>query len=79
MGAGQAGWHRTFSAAGQSIAPCYCAKCRRALSTSKIFDPKSAWCPECKNIVDMTCFQVPSWVMGVLMALVAGTQSHLWG
>ena len=58
--------------------PCYCANCKQALSISRILDSQSAWCPECKEIVDISCFQVQSWIMGVLVVLAAVANAELW-
>jgi uncharacterized paraquat-inducible protein A len=58
--------------------PCYCANCKQALTISKILDSESAWCPQCKEVVDVSWFRVQSWIMGVLVVLAGGTSAELW-
>ena len=48
---------------------CYCASCKIELPTSCISKAALAWCPGCRGLVGMSCFQVPSWVVGVLLVL----------
>lgn len=48
---------------------CYCASCKEELALFQITDEDLAWCPQCRRIVDMSCFQVPGWVMGVVVML----------
>lgn len=57
--------------------PCYCAECKRPLTESRILDENSAWCPNCKNIVDTTFFQVPAWVLGATLFIIANFQFGL--
>lgn len=52
------------------MTPCYCANCKEKLAISRISDENSAWCPQCRRIVDMSCFQVPGWVLGVVVMLM---------
>ncbi|MGE0755700.1 MAG: hypothetical protein AB7O38_01705 [Pirellulaceae bacterium] len=56
------------------LSPCYCAHCKRPLTSSRILDERSAWCAQCRNIVDVACFQVPSWVVGVTVFLAIRLQ-----
>lgn len=49
---------------------CYCASCKTELPTSCVSRARLAWCPECRSLVGMSCFQVPGWVVGVLLLLM---------
>jgi hypothetical protein len=51
------------------MTPCYCALCKRELPLSSISDDDCAWCPECRSVVEMSCFQVPAWVAAVVVLL----------
>lgn len=51
------------------MTPCYCANCKKELPICRISDAESAWCPRCKRIVDMSCFQVPGWIVGIVVML----------
>jgi len=48
---------------------CYCASCKEELAIFRITDEDLAWCPECRRVVDMSWFQVPGWVLGVVVML----------
>ena len=58
--------------------PGYCAHCKKSLSISKIFDAETAWCPQCREVVGISWFQLQSWVLGVVVLLAAGTSARLW-
>ena len=51
------------------MTPCYCASCKKELPLSSISDENAAWCSDCRSVVDMSCFQVPSWVTALLLVL----------
>ena len=48
---------------------CYCAECKTPLIASSICDDNHASCPQCKLYVATSCFEVPSWIVGVLVVL----------
>lgn len=52
---------------------CYCAECKASLTASSICDDNIASCPQCKQYVETSCFEVPSWIVGVLVVLTAIT------
>ena len=51
------------------MTPCYCAECKRPLTAARITGDNTAWCPQCKNFVATSWFEVPSWIVGVLVVL----------
>lgn len=48
---------------------CYCAECKTPLTASSICDDNHASCPQCKHYVATSWFEVPSWIVGVLVVL----------
>lgn len=47
---------------------CYCAECRCPLTTSMFSN--DAYCAECKNDVATSWFEIPVWIVGVLVVLM---------
>jgi len=52
---------------------CYCAECKAPLTVSSICNVNIASCPSCKHCVAVACFEVPSWIVGVLVVLTTIT------
>jgi hypothetical protein len=52
---------------------CYCADCKTPLTATTICNENTAFCPQCKRFVETSCFEVPSWIMGVLVILTTIT------
>jgi hypothetical protein len=51
------------------MTPCYCAACKKELPVASISDEDAAWCPDCRRVVDMSWFQLPSWITALLLVL----------
>ena len=66
------GWYRRFSFFSKLRTSGYCSHCKSELSSSEVVDSRSAWCEKCTSVVEMSCFRVPGWVMGVVTLLAAG-------
>jgi uncharacterized paraquat-inducible protein A len=53
------------------MSPCYCANCKTELTVSSISDEDTAGCARCRSVVEMSWFEVPSWLAGLLVVLAA--------
>ena len=53
------------------MTPGYCASCKKELSVSSISEQDAAWCPECRDVVDISWFRIPNWVAALLVTLTA--------
>ncbi len=49
--------------------PCYCNQCKQPLASAGLVEDNLAWCPDCKQLVITSYFQVPAWVVGVVVLL----------
>lgn len=72
-------WQSYLSIWTQTKTAGYCSKCKSNLSSAEVIDSNAAWCPHCRRIVRMSCFQVDAWIMGVLLTLSTGFAAGLWG
>ncbi|NIL98521.1 MAG: hypothetical protein GTO62_15700 [Planctomycetales bacterium] len=55
----------------------YCSSCKLSLDTQYITGENAAWCPACRDHVELSVFQVPGWTVGVLLLLTTYWQYWL--
>ena len=51
------------------MTPAYCSQCKGPLTTPNMLDQHNAFCAKCDRLVVTSCFQVPGWVIGVILLL----------
>ena len=52
-----------------------CSHCRRRIDRTRIVGRNTAWCSHCQDAVQLSCFEIQGWILGVLLVLAA--QAHL--
>ena len=71
----QHGYQRWRGVLDHATTSCYCGRCKKSLSASRVLDSQHAWCPRCQVFVHMAGFQMQSWTIGVVVLLFAMTLS----